>query len=396
MRWIGRDKIVLTTQYNLYTLINNGTIHHIDRLGLYVVLCFAYKEGTITGFKQMNNSKKIEILDPIIENVFSGNTDEETKVDHYNNRNSQHVIGHGPIPIGEYWIGHEYIPKSHIEDAQRGKNYKWHRLYGDDGKGGKSYTHIPVWNPETKKYVYRGAFNLHTGCESDGCVTVESEIEDSNSPLYPKSDAYDKLNNFINDAKTLPLRNPRNQNDTYLGILLVEECQKDCVKSLKAYQKKLLSLLMLFFFFMSSMVQAATVVDTNSQAIQTALSIEKIAKSSPGLSQEKKYAKEIESVIDKVNDEQILFTLAILFHEGYPSFCESPEDRLMFFAQEYIVIKLAKMGTEKAYHYFRILKKLYGRDGADYRGYRLLEYRYLKQYSEDAEVKNASSEDRWK
>ena len=64
-------------------------------------------------------------------------------------------------------------------------------------------------------------------------------------------------------------------------------------------------------------------------------------------------------------------------------------------AQQYIVLQLAKMGTEKAYYYFKTLKTLYGRDGAAYRGYRILEYRYLKQYSEDAEVKNAKSEGKW-
>ena len=395
-KWIGRDKIVLTTQYNLYTITSNNTIYYIDRLGLYVVLCFAYKEGIIMGYRRKKGSSKLKKLHPVISNVFSGNTDLKTNFDHYNNPDSQHVINHGPIPIGEYWIGHEYIPNSHTEDAHDGGNYKWHRLYGDDGNGGKSYYNVRVLNKETGQYVYRGEFNLHTGCTSNGCVTIESEIKDENDPQYPKSKEYDKLKKFIEKGSDKLLHNPRKPDDTYLGILLVEKCRKDCEKRLKVYKRRLLSLLMIFFFLMSSMVQATTVVDTNSQTIQIALAIEKIAKSSSGVLKEKKYAKKIEGIIDKVKDEQTLFALAILFREGYPEFYESPEDRLMFYAQEHTVAHLAKMGTERAYLYFKTLKMLYGQDGAGYRKYRLLEYRYLKQYSEDPEVKNAQTDGRWR
>lgn len=312
-KWIRRDKIVLTTQSNLYTMTHNNTVRYWDRLGLYIVLCFSYQEGTITGFRKMEDSSKIEKL-----------------------------------------------------------------------------------NPETGKYECRGGFNLHTGCASNGCVTIESEIEDDTDPEYPQSSEYDRLNEFINQAASSPLRNPRNRKQKFLGILLVEKCQKDCEKSIKAYKRKLLSLLMIFCFFMGSMGQADTVVDTNSQAIQTALTIEKIAKSAPSLEFESEYSEKIRKIIDNVQDEQTLFALAILFHEGYPDFLSSPEDRLMFYAQEHTVSQLAKMGTEQAYHYFKTLKTLYGRDGANYSLYRLREYRYLKQYSEDPEIKNAQSDGKWR
>lgn len=395
-KWIGRDKIVLTTQSNSYTLTPNNTVRYWDRLGLYVVLCFSYQEGTITGFRKMEDSSKIENLTPKVKNVFFGNYDKKSQIDHTNNPDSQHVIDRGSIPIGEYWIDFEYTPDEHIQDAIEGGNDKWHKLYGDNGNGGKSYDKVRVLNPETGKYEYRGGFNLHTGCASNGCVTIESEIEDDTDPEYPQSSEYDRLNEFINQAASSPLRNPRNRKQKFLGILLVEKCQKDCEKSLKAYKRKLLSLLMIFFFFMGSMGQADTVVDTNSQAIQTALAIEKIAKSAPSLEFESEYSEKIRKIIDNVQDEQTLFALAILFHEGYPDFLSSPEDRLMFYAQEHTVSQLAKMGTEQAYHYFKTLKTLYGRDGANYSLYRLREYRYLKQYSEDPEIKNAQSDGKWR
>ncbi len=394
-RWIGRDKTELTTQHNLYEMIANNAVRYIDRLGLYVVLCFAYHEGTITGYRMIGTPPIKEELTPEIKNVFSGNYDEKTKINHCNNPSSQHMIDQGPIPVGEYWIGFEYIPETHVQDDQRGGNYKWHRLYGDDGKGGKSYTNIPVYDSKSKKYVNRGCFNLHTGCESNGCVTIESEVKDRTSPAYPQSKAYDKLNKFINEAKTPPLNNPRKKNDTYLGILLVREYQVDCVKSIKQFEKNILSLIVIFFYFMGAIVQAENAVDTNSQVVLTALTIEKIVNTHHALSQEDVLRNQIECVIYNINDEQKLFALAIIFHEGYSEFLESPADKLMFFAQQYIVLQLAKMGTEKAYYYFKTLKTLYGRDGAAYRGYRILEYRYLKQYSEDAEVKNAKSEGKW-
>ena len=48
-----------------------------------------------------------------------------------------------------------------------------------------------------------------------------------------------------------------------------------------------------------------------------------------------------------------LFALAVLLHDGYCEFFESPFDRHLFAAQEMAVIHLARLGTESAYGYFK-------------------------------------------
>lgn len=224
-RWTRRDPIGLYGGYNSYTGISNSPTGTMDVLGTYVVLCFAYKEGTIIGFDHSSSENEIEITD-----VVSGNGENT------NNPDSQHVENSGPLPEGEYWIGGQYTPRDHINDAARGGDYDWFRLYGDDGNGGKSYPSIPVTDPQTGQQVTRGGFNLHTGQRSDGCITVWSDINEGESG-YPHSSQYDDLKDFINDSGNRePFHNPRNPSDMYNGIMLVRRCLSDCKKALEEYK----------------------------------------------------------------------------------------------------------------------------------------------------------------
>jgi hypothetical protein len=200
---------------NLYGMVYNDPMNWVDYNGLYVVLCFAYKEGKVIGFDKDDPTKKIEI-----DNVFSGNA-------HSNDPNYQHVEDKGPIPEGEYWIGNEY---KHGNSSTG--NYQWNKLYGDDGNGGKSYRKVVVPKPGGGT-VTRGGFNLHTGRASNGCITCRSDVG-RNDPNYPQSKKYDKLQDFINKSKK-PFTNPRKSGDTYKGIFLVKKCIKDCEKALKNY-----------------------------------------------------------------------------------------------------------------------------------------------------------------
>lgn len=77
-------------------------------------------------------------------------------------------------------------------------------------------------------------------------------------------------------------------------------------------------------------------------------------------------------------------------YDGYREFFESPFDRHMFAAREMAVIHLARLGTEKAYIYFKALKSLHGRDGAGSMQFR--EFRHFKQYSDGPKVINAKSD----
>lgn len=224
-KWISRDPIGESKSLNIYVTADNNPLTYIDHLGLYAVLCFSYAEGKITGFDHSNPGNTIEI-----DNVFSGNGSDA------NNPNSQHKSDQGPLPEGEYWIDDQYIPKDHVADAARGGNYNWYKLYGDDGKGGKSYTNIPVKDPTTGQIVNRGGFNLHTGRASNGCITVTSDIDQSD-PKYPQSKDYDDLSNFINKTGKIPFNNPRKPTQKFQGIMLVKKCLKDCEKSLQNYKQ---------------------------------------------------------------------------------------------------------------------------------------------------------------
>ena len=209
-RWTRRDPIGERASYSAY---GNAAPFVVDILGLYAVLCFAYDAGKIIAVDRDNPTDQIEV-----DNVFSGNGDD------INNPNSQHLEDRGPIPEGVYWIGEQRV----VHGRER-----WRRLYGDDGKGGKSYTDVQVYDPNTRQRITRGGLNLHVGTRSNGCVTVTSEIPEG-SPGYPQSGDYDRLNNFIEQkGKQTPFHNPRRYKDTYHGVMVVVRCEKQCEKAIE-------------------------------------------------------------------------------------------------------------------------------------------------------------------
>ena len=209
-RWTRRDPIGERASYSAY---GNAAPFVVDIFGLYAVLCFAYDAGKIIAVDRDNPTDQIEVGD-----VFSGNGDDA------NNPNSQHLEDRGPIPEGEYWIGKQRVVHG---------REKWRPLYGDDGGGGKSYTGVQVYDPNTGQRITRGGFNLHVGTRSNGCVTVTSEIPEG-SLGYPQSGDYDRLNNFIEQkGKRTPFHNPRRDKDTYHGVMVVVRCEKQCEKAIE-------------------------------------------------------------------------------------------------------------------------------------------------------------------
>lgn len=98
------------------------------------------------------------------------------------------------------------------------------------------------------------------------------------------------------------------------------------------------------------------------------------------------------TLIDDITNPQYLYTMAIILHEGFPeSWSETVYDKILSTALEQIVMRLAQLGTEKAYDYFILLKNSYGRDGGESLIYRSLEFKYLKNYSKDPKVLEAKS-----
>lgn len=100
----------------------------------------------------------------------------------------------------------------------------------------------------------------------------------------------------------------------------------------------------------------------------------------------------IDAILEEVKEPRELYTMAVLLKEGYGELFESIHDRLLFFASEAVVLRLAALGTEEAYYYFIRLKQVYGTDGAGSLQYLFLEFRYFKQYSKDPRVLQAKSE----
>jgi hypothetical protein len=116
------------------------------------------------------------------------------------------VTDHGPIPKGKYLIGNRYTNEDVARDHPGG-DADWYKLYGNDGKGGYNYEHM--WNS-------RGVFNLHTGNRSNGCVSVPSDVQESD-PVYPRSTEFDKVKGFLNPSKPFEYKG-----STFKGVLHVE------------------------------------------------------------------------------------------------------------------------------------------------------------------------------
>jgi hypothetical protein len=72
-------------------------------------------------------------------------------------------------------------------------------LYGDNGRGGYSYTDVKV-KDSNGRTVIRDGFNLHTGSASIGCVTVPSETGFGDGD-YPRSAVYTRIRALIDSSK---------------------------------------------------------------------------------------------------------------------------------------------------------------------------------------------------
>ncbi len=227
----GMGGVFNSFNMGLYTYSHTNPIKYVDPDGNVVVMFFSLSKGTITAvdigktkgvptsfdvFKAklmlINNSIPFVPDSPTVKvyNVFSGNSGFE------NNPDNQHMVDTGPLPLGEYLVGNSYIPDEHVQDAANGGNYNWYKLYGKDGKGGFSYDSIPVKDPKTKRTVYRGGFNLHTGNRSNGCVTIRSNIGE-NEPKYPQSKQYNNLQKMLNATSEYTYNN-----SGYKGVIVVE------------------------------------------------------------------------------------------------------------------------------------------------------------------------------
>jgi RHS repeat-associated protein len=195
-RWLSRDPLEEEGGVNLYVYCSNDAVNLVDPFGLDVAGTFDRKSGILTVIDNQTNKK-------VIVRAFSGNGSST------NNPADEGIASKGPIPEGKYLLGNAYSHGNGAGDNQ------WYRLYGPDGNGGYTYTDIPVKAP-TGKTAKRGLFNLHTGLMSDGCITVLSNVPQTD-PKYPTSKEYDDLKRLLDNTKPL-----RYKNDTFRGIIEVK------------------------------------------------------------------------------------------------------------------------------------------------------------------------------
>ena len=135
---------------------------------------------------------------------------------------------------------------------------------------------------------------------------------------------------------------------------------------------------------------------TESPVIRVSLALEKHA-ANPDIqtrnaADDEKFAELAKAEISKLTTPESLFALAVLLYDGYPEFFGTPFDRHMFAAREMVVSHLARLGTEQAYGYFKILKSLHGCDGAGSLQFKTLEFRHFKEFSDDPEIIKAKSD----
>jgi RHS repeat-associated protein len=187
-RFLTRDPISYEGGINLYAYTMNNPVNWSDPYGEDVIAEFKRRTGTLTVTDRQTGQRIV------IKRVFSG-------YGRCSNKPGCDAIKNtGPVPAGEYLIGSSYVPEKH--QGQTG-DYHWYRLYGPNGKGGYSYTEVPV-RGSNGKVVIRGGFNLHTGSYSEGCITVESDTSWWN-PLttYPQRAEYVQLRRMLDNTKPL-------------------------------------------------------------------------------------------------------------------------------------------------------------------------------------------------
>jgi|688.fasta_scaffold179578_2 hypothetical protein len=164
------------------------------------------KTGTLTVTELDGNEKHKKGETLTVPNVVSGNG-EYAAPGGGSDGKYDNLKDHGPIPKGDYLVGNSYKNASILRDHPDG-DASWYPLYGSDGKGG--YSNQQLWND-------RGGLFMHTGRQSNGCVTFWADQTGSDAN-YPHSQNYDKMKEFLDSTKPYEYK----PGDKYRGFLHVK------------------------------------------------------------------------------------------------------------------------------------------------------------------------------
>ena len=169
-RWLSRDPIEENGGLNLYRYVENSPTSHTDRLGLLVDAYFNIQQQVLTVIDRDTNA-----VVTVRAHAGSGpfqNDPASTNVPEHKDVNG-HRVG-GPTPQGGYDI---------LNDLQ-GRGY--YDLYRRDKRPGND--RCDDCDPK------RGAFRLHPGNFSTGCITV------------PNLDDYQRVRDILENTQTVPYR----------------------------------------------------------------------------------------------------------------------------------------------------------------------------------------------
>jgi hypothetical protein len=192
-RFISRDPLGENAGTNLYSYVLNNPISLFDPLGLDVNGVYDRATHTLTLTDTQTGATVTT------SNMFSGNGDTANDPAKQYFSTESGYPSDGPLPAGTYLIGTvHYVGTEHVPV---GGDNTWFPLYGPNGKGGYSYSSIPVIDPTDGKIVMRGGFNLHTGRASDGCLTVWSDVP-RGTYGYPHSTDFDHLRQLLLNTST--------------------------------------------------------------------------------------------------------------------------------------------------------------------------------------------------
>ena len=208
-RWLSRDPIGEEGGLNLYGYAANSPVMNVDVDGLYVVAFFDRTTGRLNIWDSDRGAVPTQgpgggwnVPRPadLSCNAFSGEGANR------NNPAAEGVPDSGPIPAGRYAIrpGSDRID---IMRNPRGNNW-WYQLWGDGGGAhGFSYQNAAANG--------RGAFNLHVGLVSHGCVTVPSTVP-GGAGNYPQSAVYDRIRQMLDNTSRF-----NHGGTTYVGVIYV-------------------------------------------------------------------------------------------------------------------------------------------------------------------------------
>lgn len=200
-RYLESDPIGLSGGLNVSSYAYNQPLRYVDSMGLEVSAVYDMSEGIlyVTDLDTGQTAKA---------NAFSGNRYE-------NDVRFTDRVGEGPLPLGSYDM------LNHPSGKVHGK--QWYDLDIQDGR-----------RDDKDPWTGRGAFRLHQGTASDGCITVKDDKSplgyhgesnrffDPNNPNnHPNADAWDQIVTIMHGTTTTTVQDAFGRSRTYYGTLMV-------------------------------------------------------------------------------------------------------------------------------------------------------------------------------